>query len=180
MEIGNGYHEVSFDDNEDIWIEENKCKAKKIVLSEKIYFYDISIELCKIAAAQNGFSIQFMSEESRNDPEICKIAAAQDGCSIQFMSEERRNDPEICKIAAAQNRYSIKFMSEERRNDPEICKIAGFPYYKQNVNYIQNNFENRILPIPQNIKSNNYNYNPYYSLYYYSMNYHPIAYSFYY
>jgi hypothetical protein len=36
MEFGNGYHYVSFADDEDVWLEYNKCKAKKIMLSVKI------------------------------------------------------------------------------------------------------------------------------------------------
>jgi hypothetical protein len=158
MNLGNGYHEISFADDEDVWIEERKCKAKRIVLGEKVLFIDMSFEICKIAAAydgnsirfmneertndqrickiaatQNGWSIKFMSDERRNDPEICKIAAVQAGNSIQYMSDERRNDPEICKIAAEENGYSIQFMSNERRNDPEICKIAA----AQNGNSIE-------------------------------------------
>jgi hypothetical protein len=133
VNFGNGYHEVTFADDERVWVEENKCKAKRIVLGEKVLFIDMPIEICKLAAAQNGCSIRFMSEERKNDPEICKIAAAENGCSIRFMSEERRNDPKICRIAAAQNGKSIKFMSDERRNDQRICKIA----IEQNVRCIQ-------------------------------------------
>jgi hypothetical protein len=129
IQLGNGYHEVSFTDDEDIWIEEYKCKAKRIILDEKVLFVDMfvnmDIENCKIVTSQNVCSIQYMSEERKNDPEICKIAVAKDGRSIKYMSNERRNDPEICKIAAAQDGYSIQFMSVERRNDSEICKIAA-------------------------------------------------------
>jgi hypothetical protein len=57
-----------------------------------------------------------MSDERKNDQRICKIAAAQNGWSIQYMSEERRNDMEICKIAAAQNMDSIQFMSKEMQD----------------------------------------------------------------
>jgi hypothetical protein len=127
-EYGNGYHEVSFTDDEDVWIEENKCKARRIVLGEKKLFINMSIDECKIAVAQDWYSIRYMSNESRNDHEICKIAAAQDGYSIEYMSEERRNDPEICKIAAEQNGISIKYMSKKMKNDPEICKITAAQY----------------------------------------------------
>jgi hypothetical protein len=113
MSYGDGYHEVSFADNEDVWIEENKCKAKRIVLGEKILFIDMSFEICKIAAAQDGESIQYMSEERKNDLEICKIAAAQDWYSIRYMSKEHKNDPEICKLAAAKDKRSIHYMSKK-------------------------------------------------------------------
>jgi hypothetical protein len=147
---GDGYHEVSFDDDENIYIRFDKCKAGKIVLGEKILFNDLSDEICKNIISYDGRSIKHMSDKRKNDPEICKIAAVQNGLSIEYMSEERRNDPEICEIAvtndgesieylndiwkndkricknAVSNRgYSIRFMSDERKNDPEICRIAA-------------------------------------------------------
>jgi hypothetical protein len=125
MSLGNGYHEVTFSDVERVWVEENKCKAKRIVLGEKVLFINMPIEICKIAAAENGCYIEYMSDERRNDPEICKIAAQSNGNSIQYMNEERKNNPEICKIAAQSSGDSIRFMSNEHKNDPEICKLAA-------------------------------------------------------
>ncbi len=150
IEYGNGYHYVTIDDNERVFIEQGKAKAKKITLSRKYVFNELSYseakelikldwqmygyinddyyndeELCKIAVFNCGLAIKFMTDEMRNNKEICKIAANNNGRSIIYMSEEMKNNEEICKIAANNNGISIKYMSEEMKNDEEICKIAA-------------------------------------------------------
>jgi hypothetical protein len=169
FEFGDGFHYVDFADDEDIFIEDNKCKARTIILSEKINYNFITNELfkiaiksnkfaikyidpnikdyyefCKISVAHAGISIQYMSPSIKNNYEICKAAASQNGKSIYYMDINMKFNPEICKIAAAQNGFSIKYMSPVFTNDPEICKIAaaqsGMTLYYMSPS-IKNNYE---------------------------------------
>jgi hypothetical protein len=71
---GDGYHEVTFADDEEIFIDDNQCKARKVILSEKIKFHDMDYNLCKFVVSQDGSCLFYLNNNMKNDPEICKIA----------------------------------------------------------------------------------------------------------
>jgi hypothetical protein len=73
---------------------------------------------------QNGNSLQFGSEEQKNDKEIVKVALKENGDSLQFASRELRNDKNIVLKAARQKSSSIRFASPRLKNNKEFVWIA--------------------------------------------------------
>ena len=62
---------------------------------------------------QNSYSIQYLSDELRNDREIVLMAVKQNGYLIQYLSDELKNDREIVLEAVKQDGRLIKYLSDE-------------------------------------------------------------------
>jgi hypothetical protein len=122
---GDGFHIVQINPNEDVWVEEEKCKARTIVLSEKVLFAEMDLAMCMLLAAQNGHFINHMSAAMKNNPVVCEIAVRQNEYSIRHMSEEMRSNKRICEIAVRKNWYTIEFMNKTMRNDADIVGIVA-------------------------------------------------------
>lgn len=58
--------------------------------------------------------------EWNNDKEIVLIAVQQDGWALQYVSENMKNDKEIAVLAIAQNPLLFQFLSYNLRKDKEI------------------------------------------------------------
>jgi hypothetical protein len=67
---------------------------------------------------QNGNSLQFGSEEQKNDREIVKVALKENGDSLQFASRQLRNDKNIVLKAVRQK------SSPRIKNNMEFVWIA--------------------------------------------------------
>jgi lambda repressor-like predicted transcriptional regulator len=52
-------------------------------------------------------------------------AVKKDGYSLEYVSEEFRNDKEVVLEAVKQNGRSLKFASKELRNDKEVVNNNG-------------------------------------------------------
>ena len=72
--------------------------------------------------ARNGLTLEFASEELRNDKEIVLKAVQNRGSALQYASDELKNDREIVLEAIKFDKEAIQYASEEMKNDPEIVE----------------------------------------------------------
>lgn len=72
------------------------------------------------AVKQNGWSLQYASEDLKRDREIVLTAVKQYGRSLQYAGEELRGDREIVLAAVKRNGYSLQLVNEELRRDPSF------------------------------------------------------------
>jgi hypothetical protein len=130
------YREVTIPDDAQVYIETNKFKADKMILSDRqeiwnnndmcrlivsaigVYLYYVknqTEEICKIALMQDGLALQYVPDKV---PELCKIAVMQNGLALQYVEIQTY---ELCKIAVKQNGLALRYV-----HDPieEICKMA--------------------------------------------------------
>ena len=61
---------------------------------------------------------------NRYDKDILMIAVTSDGYSLQFASNDMKNNKEIVKTAIISNSYSIQYAGTNLRNDKEIIIFA--------------------------------------------------------
>jgi general stress protein YciG len=76
------------------------------------------------AVKQNGYSLQYASEELKNDKEFILEAAQQNGNSLKYASKEFKNDKEVVLEAVKQYRRSLQYASEELQNDKEVVWLS--------------------------------------------------------
>jgi vacuolar-type H+-ATPase subunit H len=81
------------------------------------------------AVKQHGHSLDYASEELKNDKEVVLEAVKQHGHSIYYASEELKNDKEVVLEAVKQNGSSLDYASEELKNDKEVVWISD-GYFK--------------------------------------------------
>lgn len=100
--------EVTLDDDEDVWAEDNKYKAKKIILGERIKLsefaiYDTNIGLQMVN--QNEMSLRFIKNK-----QVCMYAVKQNGLFLEYIEDQ---DDDICIEAIKQNIFSLIFVKEQ-------------------------------------------------------------------
>ena len=83
-----------------VWIETNKFKADRLILSDRVKIGDLKVwednDYCLAAVQRKGLSLCYVKEQT---PEICLAAVEEDGYALQYVKEQT---PEIC-LAAVQN-----------------------------------------------------------------------------
>ena len=82
---------------------------------------------------QNGFALEYASEELKNDKEIVLEVVKQNGYALKYASKELKNDKEVVLEAVKQNGYALKYASKGLKNDKEIVLEA----VKQNGNALR-------------------------------------------
>lgn len=65
--------------------------------------------------AQNGYALEYASEELRGDKEVALIAMAQYGFALRFASENLRGDKEVVLVAVDNQKAALKFAQEDLR-----------------------------------------------------------------
>ena len=55
-----------------------------------------------IAVAQNGYALEFVSEQLQNDREVVMTSLPNKGLALKFASKELQSDPEV--VMQAQSR----------------------------------------------------------------------------
>ena len=73
---------------------------------------------------QNGFALEYASEELKNDKEIVLEVVKQNGYALKYASKELKNDKEVVLEAVKQNGYALRFVSETLKNDKQIVLIS--------------------------------------------------------
>jgi hypothetical protein len=134
------YRIVTILDDALIYIEEDKYKANKMILSDKkdirtdekicklllaedidpIYsVIDQTDEICKKAVTQNAFALRYIKDQTR---EICKIAVERNGYVLKYIGKQTN---EICKISVARYGDALQYVKDQT---DELCKIAVAQY----------------------------------------------------
>jgi CxxC motif-containing protein len=81
------------------------------------------------AVKQNGYSLEYASEELKNNKEVVLEAVKQNGYSLHYASEELKNNKEVVLEAIKQNGNSLCYASEELKNNKEVVWISN-GYFK--------------------------------------------------
>jgi flagellar biosynthesis/type III secretory pathway chaperone len=139
MSYGNKLAFIEIPNDARVYIENDKFKADKLVITEVSDFKDVSdgfwisilskdgnalkyvkeqtYEIYKLAVQQDGYSLEYVEEQTE---EICKLAVQQDGYSLEYVREQFKTE-EICKLAVQQNGYALQYVKEQTE---ELCKLA--------------------------------------------------------
>jgi hypothetical protein len=135
----NTYREVTIPDDAQVYIELNKFKADKLILSEEkniwnnehlckkilierhCFFGDFAKiinqteELCIIAVSKNPFVLWYVKNQTED---ICKIAVYRNYEMLEYVENQTE---EICKSAVQVNGLTLRHVKNQT---DEICKLA--------------------------------------------------------
>ena len=75
-------------------------------------------------AAQDGFDLEFASEELRAERQVVLAAVKQFGNALEYASKELRADREIVLAAVKRNGWALRFASKELRADRQFVLAA--------------------------------------------------------
>ncbi len=76
------------------------------------------------AVQESGFALQFANEELKNNKEVVLAAVSKNGRALGAASEELKNNEEVVLAAVKQDGNAICFASEELRNNEEFLLKA--------------------------------------------------------
>jgi hypothetical protein len=127
MEEGNGYYEVSFSDDEDIFIKPYGLtfKAKNLTLGEKVLFKDITdIEILAHMIKWNSNYILYFQDKVFDNEKFAEHAISCDGSAIKYFSEKIRDNKRLTLAVVTQNGFSIDYCSAKMRDDEEVAIAA--------------------------------------------------------
>ena len=71
-----------------------------------------------------GSSLEYASDELKNDREFILEAVAKSGYALKYASDEFRADREVVMTAAAQDRDELQYASDELRYDVTISECS--------------------------------------------------------
>ena len=110
---------VTIPDDAQIYIEGNKFKADKIILSERQEIGNLEewkdVCYCLEAVRRNGFALEYVRKQT---PEICLAAVKEGGLALQYVLQHTQ---EICLVAVKRNGYALRYVLEQT---PEVCLAA--------------------------------------------------------
>jgi len=102
-----------------VYVEDNKFKADKFILRERILLEDFEgwndKTFCKIAVQQNGLALEYVINQTEK---ICKLAVQKNGLALQYVIVQTK---EICNFAIQQNAFALKYVIFQNN---ELCKLA--------------------------------------------------------
>ena len=135
---------VNILDDSLIYIEENKFKANKFVLEERVCIWsnmDVCIfavlydgiflkeiekdkqteSLCKLAVMSYGPALEYVKECFKTK-DICKLAVKSSGLALEFVPHGHQTE-KLCLAAVGSNGIALKFVNEKLQTR-EMCDIA--------------------------------------------------------
>lgn len=71
-----------------------------------------------------GESLQYASEDHKNDIDVVLAAVKNRGLSLQFANEKLRDNEEVVLAAIQQDPYALEYASNKLRDDPKIVMTA--------------------------------------------------------
>lgn len=118
--------EVNLPENEQIWCEGWKYKAKRLILGERVAVTDDNIhefmgvdwsneEECMAAVQRNGTSLRYVKDKTHA---ICMAAVRQDAFALFWVDDQT---PELCLVAMKQNGSALQ---QVKYQTPAICLAA--------------------------------------------------------
>ena len=84
----------------------------------------LSSKALLIAVNQNGFALQYATEEQKNDPNIVLAAVKQNGQALMYASYDLKKNPEIVKAAIEQDCDAFKSASPRLQNNPDLVLMS--------------------------------------------------------
>ena len=111
---------VTIPDDAFVWIEEDKFKADRMILSKRQKIADLEEwkdeSYCLEAVKQHYMALQYVIEQT---PELCLAAVRKNGCALGYVKQQTL---ELCLEAVKQNGMALRYVIEQT---PEI-KLAAF------------------------------------------------------
>jgi hypothetical protein len=114
---------------------------------------NLSSKALLIAVNQNGFALQYATEEQKNDPNIVLAAVKKNGEVLEYASESLKNDPNIVLAAVSNCGDAIKYASEELKNDHRIA-FAAVKKDGYLLQYVPKNLQNEPQIVLAAVKQN--------------------------
>jgi len=125
---------VEIPDDARVYIEGNKFKTDKLILTNIIDFNDILddfwidivfgkevLAMYIRAVKENGLALEYIKDPFKTY-ELCKIAIKENGLALQYV-EDSCKTYELCEMAIIQNAASLEFVNDIYQTD-ELCKMA--------------------------------------------------------
>jgi len=125
---------VEIPDDARVYIENDKFKTDKLILTNIIDFNDILddfwidivfgkevLAMYIRAVKENGLALEYIKDPFKTY-ELCKIAIKENGLALQYV-EDSCKTYELCEMAIIQNAASLEFVNDIYQTD-ELCKIA--------------------------------------------------------
>ena len=110
---------VTIPDDALVWVEREKFKADRIILSERQKIVDLEQwkdpVFCLEAVKQDGLALQYVLEQT---PELCLEAVKQHSWALQYVKEQT---PQLCLEAVKQDGWALQFVKQQT---PELCLEA--------------------------------------------------------
>jgi phage regulator Rha-like protein len=117
--FGNYLARIDVPDNAKVYIETDKFKADRLIVSTITHFDNVPIEFWIKLLKYDGFALQFIKEQTE---EICKMAVQQNSNALNYVKKQTE---EICKMAVQQNSNALNYVKKQTE---EICKLAVQQY----------------------------------------------------
>jgi hypothetical protein len=132
---------VTLPNDAQVWIEKDKFKADRLILSDRVKIADLDIwadeTYCLRAVQQNGRALQYVKNQTdainleavkqcpyaleyvnNQTNDICLEAVRRNGWALQYVNEQTE---EICLIAVRQHGHALAYV---KKQTPEICRVA--------------------------------------------------------
>lgn len=110
---------ITLPDDARVYVEQNKFKADKIILSDIREIKDMKewndFKFCNETVNRNRYALQYVINQT---PEICLAAVQQNGYTLQYVKEPT---PEIYLEAVRENGLALQFIYNQTS---EICLAA--------------------------------------------------------
>lgn len=101
-----------------VYIEKDKFKADKIILSEVLNFKRVPVIFWIDMLQYDGTALEYILAENQTE-DVCKMAVRQNGLALQYVRIEQTEL--MCMIAVQQNNYALKFV---KNKTPAVCLVA--------------------------------------------------------
>ena len=116
---------VTIPDDALVWTEQNKFKADRLILSDRLEIGDLEVwkdpAYCLTAVKYDGLSLRFIKQQT---PEICLEAVKNNdygllyGYALKYVLEQTE---EICVAAVKKDGLALKYVTKQT---PQICLEA--------------------------------------------------------
>jgi hypothetical protein len=107
------FREVTIPEDAAVYIENDKFKADKLILSEKKSIWNDQL-LCEIAIKSSDDAIEYINQTEY----LCELAVKKNPDNLKYVKNQTE---EICKIAVRMWPYTLFYVKNQTE---EICKIA--------------------------------------------------------
>eukprot|EP00978_Attheya_sp_CCMP212_P042358 scaffold256745_cov55-Attheya_sp.AAC.2 len=87
---------------------------------------EITLDMAMTAVSNNGMALQYVPGDMQDmgDNGIVRAALLNDGLSLQFVSEEMRQNSDVVKMAVCSNGRALQFAHVDVRDDDEVVNLA--------------------------------------------------------
>lgn len=104
---------VKIPDDAQVYIEKNKFKADKIILTDIIHYNNVFDEFWAALIPNDGKALFYIRHQTEG---LCRSAVKQNGMALQYVKEEFKTY-DLCRLAVRQNYFALRYIKEEFKTD---------------------------------------------------------------